>query len=141
MERSYFSYKDIIIYLDAPIRALFEVETDHGLRFPITKNIGGIDVPIIEDVIKAEEDKIISMGFPCIKNKKQAFAPIIASFLQYSLIQRSNQQLQVPYSQITQSYHDALAFLVANKDMCKDISQKTNSFIKSKSRFNISTGF
>jgi len=65
-------------------------------------------IPVIEKVIIPEEDKIISMGFPCVRNKNPLFAPIIAAFLQYSLVQRSNQQIVVPYSQIQQSYKDAI---------------------------------
>lgn len=137
MRRSYYTYNDIIIYLDANLRGLFETETIDGNRFPILEN----DIPIIEQVIIPEEDKLIEMGFSCVKAKKTALLPIIASFLQYSLIQRSNQQLNVPYSQITQSYHDALLFLEANKNMCGSVISKNNVFIKSSKRNIINAGF
>ena len=139
MRRSYFSYNDIIIYLDSPLRGLFEKENLDKTREPIMDEN---EIPIIEKVIVPEEDKIIQMGFPCVEKKNMALLPIVASFVQYSLIQRSNQQLAVPYSQITQSYHDAKLWLENNKGFCNPVS---NNFIigqiRSRSRRRVNSGW
>ena len=119
MRRSYFTYEQIIVYLDKPLQLLFSREEG---KFPDVKLTPILDkkIPIIERVIVPEEEKIIAMGFPCVASKNIAFLPIVAAFVQYSLIQRSNQQLAVPYSQITQSYHDAILWLQNNKDICSE---------------------
>jgi len=116
MRRSYFRYEDIIIYLDDPVRSIFSTENEDKTWTAILD--AKTEIPEIEKVIVPEEDKIIQMGFPCIKEKNLLFLPIIAAFVQYSLVQRSNQQLNIPYSQIRESYRDALLFLQNNKDIC-----------------------
>ena len=141
--RSFYKYEDVITYLNAEVRALFEVEIelDSTKREPITEKIDGIDIPIIEKLIIPEEERLISMGFPCVQSRNLALLPVVSAFLQYSLVQRSNQQLSVPYSQITQSYHDAILFLENNKDLCNRGKNSVRSQIKSSSRRNVNAGF
>jgi hypothetical protein len=132
MRRSHFTYAEIIIYLDAPLRALFATEEPKGVWNP---KLDDANVPLLEQVIVPEEDKIIAMGFPCVASKHFALLPIVAAFVQYSLIQRSNQQLAVPYSQITQSYRDALLWLENNQGICGgDTKSIGRQIISSKNR-------
>ena len=138
MRRSYFTYDDVIIYLDEPVKSIFS-DKDADEKWTPKLDINGI--PEIEKVIVPEEDKIISMGFPCIKECNLALLPIVAAFIQYSLIQRSNQQLNIPYSQITQSYHDAILFLEKNKDMCFKQTNTIANQIRSVRRRRINAGF
>lgn len=134
MRRSYFTHAEVIPYLCEPIRALYEHETE--LSSPEKPDwqpiLDANDVPAIEAVIVPEEDRIIQLGFSCVKGRNMALLPIVAAFLQYSLVQRANQQLAVPYSQITQSYHDAVEFLRSNKTLCNSSAQSASMLIKSK---------
>jgi len=112
---SVFKFNDIKEYLDKPLQSLFYKEDSEELRM-VTKD--GKEIPEVELYIEAEEERIRSMGFPCIDNKNPLFRPIVASFLQHSFVQRSNQQLSIPYSQIEASYKDALQWLIENPNIC-----------------------
>lgn len=139
MRRSYFSADEIIIYLNEELKRLFQIENPLK-TYELKLDTAG--VPLIEKVIVPEENKIIAMGFPCVSKKEVAFIPIVASFVQYSLVQNSNQQLSVPYSQITQSYHDSLKWLDNNKDICKTVPNNiVRSQFSSRARRRVNAGF
>lgn len=136
--RSYYTAEQIIVYLDAPLKSIFQTEKENNnWEFILDNN----NVPTIESVIMPEEDKIIAMGFPCIKERNLALLPIVAAFVQYSLIQRSNQQLAVPYSQITTSYRDAINFLENNKNLCKQHTSSIRGLIASRTRRRVNSGW
>ena len=126
---SYFTFKDIKYYLPEPVRKMFEAE-DGSAKLEEDKEI-------IEPLIDAEEQRIKSLGFPCIATKNSLFMPVIAAFLTHSLVQQSNQQLQVPYSQIEKSYQDAMTYLTENREsICASGNRKKFSFAKKRRQIN-----
>ena len=141
--RSYYTYYDVINQLDSPIRGLFaegsELDADiDGLNHKPILNEN--DVPVIEQYIVYAEDQIIQMGFPCVRNRNFAFVPIVVAFLQFHFIQRSNQQTNLPYSQIQASYSKAIEWLNENKDICVEKPSLRRSII-SRSRGIVNAGY